>query len=74
MKVKRVEGRRIKPGSAHPWFKANRKIWHELKAGQVIDIPEKEFESISELYGDSISVVKEEAKKVTIKKEVTDAS
>lgn len=75
MKVQKVEGKRIKPGSAHPWFKANRKIWHELKEGKVVDIPDQEYESIKELYGDSISVV-EESKKVNLKKskEVSDDS
>ena len=75
MKVQRVEGKRIKPMTSHPWFKENHKVWHNLKAGKIIDIPDKEFESVKVLYGDSISVVKEKTRKIELnKKEVDDAS
>lgn len=70
MFIKRVgEKVRIKPIGAHSWFALNGKEWFKLKAGEIIEIPDNEAESIFALYGDSIMKVEQEKKKVSKDKE-----
>lgn len=64
MKVKRTE-RRIAAIGAHPYFAENKVKWTKLRAGEVIDIPKDEFDSIKLVFGLSIEAVEVEMKTET---------
>jgi len=43
MKVQKVEGMRLLPRDSVPFLRENQKLWEDLRAGKVIDIPDDVF-------------------------------
>ena len=56
MKIKKTE-KRLPPLGSTVWFKKNENDWRSLRKGEIIEIPEKEYEAVKARYGASIEIV-----------------
>ena len=56
MRIQRTNKRIVAQG-AHPYFQEHRDLWKLLKNGEVIEIPDLEFETISNVFQDTIQQV-----------------
>lgn len=56
MKIKRTSKRLIVYGK-HPYFVKNRDLWLKLRNGDVIDLPKDDYETVKEVFGETIELV-----------------
>lgn len=56
VKIKRIDGQRLKPRDSVDYFRDNPELWEDLKFSKVIEIPEEVFPTLV-----AVEIVKEEA-------------
>ena len=53
MKVKKVDGKRMKPWKSHVWLHANKDKWNDLKEGKSVEVPKEVVEFLGSIVGKS---------------------